>query len=53
MTTAASWVELGKRAADGLEVRLLWNRSSNRVKVVVNDVRLCTISISRSLGRTR
>jgi hypothetical protein len=43
MTTAepASWVELGKRAADGLEVLLLWNRSSNRVKVAVNDARLC------------
>ena len=43
MTTAepASWVELGKRAADGLELLLLWNRSSNRVKVAVNDARLC------------
>lgn len=43
MTTSepASWVELGKRAADGLEVLLLWNRSSNRVKVAVSDRRLC------------
>jgi len=43
MSTAgpASWVELAKRAADGLEVVLLWNRSDNRVKVAVSDERLC------------
>jgi hypothetical protein len=35
------WVELAKRTADGLEVTLLWNRSSNRVKVAVSDERLC------------
>ena len=35
------WVELAKRAADGLEVALLWNGSSNRVKVAVSDERLC------------
>jgi hypothetical protein len=35
------WVELATRAADGLEVALLWNRSSSRVKVVVSDERLC------------
>src|SRR5262245_26200443 len=35
------WVELAKRATDGLEVALLWNRSSNRVKVAVSDERLC------------
>jgi hypothetical protein len=37
----ASWVEVAKRAANGLEVVLLWNRSSNRVKVAVSDERLC------------
>ena len=37
----AEWVELATRAADGLEVALLWNRSSSRVKVVVSDERLC------------
>ncbi|MGH2797457.1 MAG: hypothetical protein ACRDM0_07230 [Thermoleophilaceae bacterium] len=43
MSTAgpADWVELAKRAADGLEVVLLWDRSSNRVKVAVRDERLC------------
>jgi hypothetical protein len=40
-TGGAGWVELGKRAAGGLEVVLLWNRSSNRVKVVVSDDRVC------------
>ena len=37
----ASWVELAKRAASGWEVVLLWNRSSNRVKVAVSDDRVC------------
>jgi hypothetical protein len=35
------WVELATRAADGLEVALLWNRSSRRVKVVVSDEQVC------------
>ena len=37
----AGWVELAKRAANGLEVALLWNHSSNRVKVAVSDDRVC------------
>jgi hypothetical protein len=41
VTGPADWVELAKRASNGLEVTLLWNRSSNRVKVVVSDERLC------------
>jgi hypothetical protein len=43
MSTAGpvKWVELAKRAANGLEVVLLWDRSSNRVKVAVNDGQLC------------
>jgi len=42
MTTGpAAWVELAKRASNGLEVVLLWNPSSNRVKVAVSDERLC------------
>jgi hypothetical protein len=40
-SASASWIELAKRAADGLEVVLLWNRSTNRVKVAVSDDRLC------------
>jgi hypothetical protein len=40
-TMSAGWVELAKRAASGLEVVLLWNRSSNRVKVAVSDERVC------------
>jgi hypothetical protein len=40
-TETAHWIELAKRASDGLEVVLLWDRSSNRVKVAVSDERLC------------
>jgi hypothetical protein len=40
-TAASSWVELARRASNGLEVTLLWSRSSNRVKVAVIDERLC------------
>ena len=36
-----------------LEVVLLWDRSSNRVRVAVSDERVCHHSTSRSLGRTR
>jgi hypothetical protein len=35
------WVELAKRSTDGLEVVLLWNSSSNRLKVAVSDERVC------------
>ncbi len=43
MSTAGptDWIELAKRASNGLEVALLWDRSSNRVKIVVSDARLC------------
>ena len=43
MSTAAQveWIELAKRASNGLEVVLLWDRSSNRVKVALSDKRLC------------
>jgi hypothetical protein len=40
-TVRAGWVELAKRTASGLEVALLWSRSSNRVKVAVSDERVC------------
>jgi hypothetical protein len=40
-TARGDWVELAKRTANGLEVALLWNRSSNRVKVAVSDERVC------------
>ena len=40
-TARADWIELAKRASDGLEVVLLWDRASNRVKVAVNDERVC------------
>jgi hypothetical protein len=33
-----SWVELADRSGDGLDVRLLWNRSDGRVKVTVTRV---------------
>jgi hypothetical protein len=43
MNTArkTDWTELAKRASNGLEVVLLWDRSSNRVKVAVSDERVC------------
>jgi hypothetical protein len=37
---ASTWTELAARAIDGLEVTLLWSRSSGRVKVAVDDLRL-------------
>jgi hypothetical protein len=38
---SANWIELAKRASNGLEVVLLWDRTSNRVKVAVSDKRVC------------
>jgi hypothetical protein len=35
------WRELGRKAGNGVEVLLLWNKSVDLVKVVVNDGRLC------------
>ena len=35
MGTTADWIELADRAGDGLDVRLLWSRSTGRVKVTV------------------
>jgi hypothetical protein len=40
-TGSANWIELAKRASNGLEVVLLWDRTSNRVKVAVSDERVC------------
>ncbi len=39
VTSAAieDWRELASREGDGIEVRLLWSRSSNRVQVTVFD----------------
>jgi hypothetical protein len=43
ISTAGSerWVELSRRAANDVEVALLWDSSRNRVKVAVSDDRLC------------
>lgn len=42
-TTALSagndWRELATREGDGIEVRLLWSGSANRVKVTVTDAK--------------
>ena len=42
-TDAASagddWLELAQREGDGIEVRLLWSKSEDRVKVTVSDSR--------------
>ena len=42
------WTELAARANEGLEVCLLWNRSTGRVKVAVADARLDQTSNSTS-----
>ena len=39
-TNAHQWTELASRESDGLAVSLLWNRSTGRVKVTVDDSRL-------------
>jgi hypothetical protein len=36
--TASDWVDLADRQGDGLDVRLLWNRSDGTVKVKVTRV---------------
>jgi hypothetical protein len=40
-TATTEWLEVARRAGNGVEVALLWNSSANRVKVVVSDRRLC------------
>jgi hypothetical protein len=35
------WRELARTAGDGVEAALLWEESTNRVKVAVSDGRLC------------
>jgi hypothetical protein len=40
-TAVNQWRELARRTGNGVEVALLWNRSVNRVKVVVSDGLLC------------
>ena len=40
-TASIEWLELARRAGNGVEVALLWNPSANCVKVVVSDPRLC------------
>jgi hypothetical protein len=37
--TDAPPLELDSRAADGIEVALLWSKATNRLWVVVNDTR--------------
>ena len=34
------WTDLADRESDGIEVTLLWNADSGRVKVVVDDAKL-------------
>ena len=38
--TIADWRELASRESDGLAVSLLWSKSADRVKVVVDDAKL-------------
>jgi hypothetical protein len=35
----AGWAELASRANDGLEITLLWRRSTGQVRVAVTDAR--------------
>ena len=37
--TPVDWRELAQREGDGIEVRLLWSKSADRVKVTVTDSR--------------
>ena len=39
--TASQWRELARTTGNGVEAALLWNESSNRVKVAVSDERIC------------
>jgi len=34
------WTDLADRESDGIEVALLWNRATGRVKVAVRDTKL-------------
>ena len=38
---AVKWVELARRASDETKVVVLWDRSTNRVKVAVSDECIC------------
>jgi hypothetical protein len=39
-TTHGIWIDLADRESDGLEVTLLWSRTTGRVKVAVSDSKL-------------
>ena len=39
LSAGNEWRELAQREADGIEVRLLWSRSADRLKVTVTDCR--------------
>jgi hypothetical protein len=35
------WLELARRTGNGVELTLLWSEPGNRVKVALNDGRVC------------
>jgi len=37
ISAGSDWRELAQREGDGIEVRLLWSKSTGRVKVIVVD----------------
>jgi hypothetical protein len=39
MTRTETTIELDSRTTDGIDVRLLWNATTNRVTVTAHDVR--------------
>jgi YD repeat-containing protein len=39
--TTGQWRELARTSNDGATAVLLWDRSSNRVRVTLSDERLC------------
>jgi hypothetical protein len=41
ITAQSHWRELARRTGNGVEVALLWDRSTKRVKVMVSDGLLC------------
>lgn len=40
-TAPIKWLELARRAGNGVEIVLLWSPAGDCVKVVVSDPRLC------------
>jgi hypothetical protein len=40
-TATTNWLELARRAGNGVELALLWDATADRLKVVVSDAQFC------------